>query len=254
MSQNDKAQSKRSYGVGTPYLSFPKTLELAEAIYRAGGEDGSIDVIIKISGNSSNSSSFTKKILALKGFGLIEVSKQKYAFSSLARRMFHPQSPQEKSSAIQESFSKNEILNKIWDKYKGSHLPQREYLANAILNFGIPKNLTMGWADYFLEAAQLANILHERETGSFMVLLQATPKSDNIETFDEADNQSEVIAQSSPSESSDRGKVRVITASSEGTMMIPLKGGRCIVIPKDLTEKEVAYFETWFNSWKTLEE
>lgn len=75
----------------------------------------------------------------MKNFGLMEQSGSTYSMTDIAKRIFHPQSPEEKAVALAEAFSHNEYLN---------------------------------WADYFLEAATYAGILHEVKAGSYVVLLQ----------------------------------------------------------------------------------
>lgn len=160
------------YGVKVPYVSFEETIRITKETCRLGGFDGSLDVLSKVTGNSPSSSSFGLKLKAVKGFGLLSLQGKSYSFSEIGKRVAQPESAQDEAQAIFEAFCTHGILGKVWENYKGKILPPLEYLANHFeKNHGIPAELKGSWAAYFVQAAKYACLLHERETGSYLVLL-----------------------------------------------------------------------------------
>lgn len=110
----------------------------------------------------------------MKKFGLIAAQGDLYSLTDLGQRIVQPQSAENEAQAIFEAFCKYEILAKVWETYKGKLLPQTEYLANHFeTNYGISAERKDLWPPYFIEAAKFAGLLHERETGSYQVLMGA---------------------------------------------------------------------------------
>lgn len=133
-------------------------------------------MLSRITGNSSSSSTFSKKVAALRNFGLFEVDKSEYSLTEIGKQIATPESFEQQARAIIQAFLNQENLRKIWDAFKGKRLPQIEYLANAIVKIlDVPAELKLSWAEYFVEAGKYTGLLEERETGSFQVLTGYTP-------------------------------------------------------------------------------
>ena len=180
--KGEKTKPRIGYGVKIPSVEFGDAIEIVKLIARNAGESGSLDFLASILRHSRSSSTFHKKVAVLRNFGLISADKVGYAITGIGRRIITPQSPEDEQLAVQEAFSKNEILDRIWGNYKGKILPQREYLANYIeKGLEIPSSLKFQWADYFIDAARVARIIVERESGSFQVLSQALPPPTKIQ-------------------------------------------------------------------------
>lgn len=169
--KNRKEGDRIGYGVKVPPIRFNDAIESIKKLVTLAGESGSLDALAAILGHSRSSSNFSYKISALRNFGLITFDKLNYQLTDISKRIISPESSVDEMKAIQEAMSKQEILDRIWGNYKGKILPQREYLANYIeKTLEIPSQLKLQWADYFIEAALYANILIERESGSYQVL------------------------------------------------------------------------------------
>lgn len=173
--KQDPPKERIGYGVKVPYLSFEESVKITKEVCRLSGFDGSIDVLSKVTGNSTSSSSFVFKVRVLKGYGLLTVQDNSYSLTDIGKRVAKAESPQDEVQAIFEAFCKHDTLSKVWENYKGKILPQSEYLANHFeTNYGIPANLKESWAQYFVEAAKYAGLLDTRESGSYQVRLQPT--------------------------------------------------------------------------------
>lgn len=197
--QTTKKQIRVGYGVKIPILSFGDTLRIVREVSRVGGLDGMFDALSQVTGNSLSSSSFQLKLGVLKNFGFITTQGSNYSLTEVGRRLAQPSSPDEESSAIFEAFRKLEVLSKVFDNYKGKILPQKDYLANYIeKNLNIPTQLKHGWADYFIDAAKVVSVLHEREGGSYQVLSQPSKLQNPIPSNGEGSVGQVVEPQESP--------------------------------------------------------
>ncbi len=178
--KEEESKSRVGYGVKIPFMSFEEVIETTKIVLNKAGYENSIDALSRVTGNSSSSSSFHKKVAALRNYGVFELDKTGYKLTELGKRIAEPKSFEEQANAIIESFTKQENLKKIWEAYKGKRLPQKEFLTNSIGNIlNVPIELRALWADYFIEAAKYAGLLEERETNSFQVLSGYTPIKNN---------------------------------------------------------------------------
>ena len=173
---NEVAKGRIGYGVKVPRISFEEVIQITKIAGSKAGESNSIDVLSRITGNSSSSSTFSKKVAALRNFGLFEVDKSEYSLTEIGKQIATPESFEQQARAIIQAFLNQEHLRKIWEAYKGKRLPQVEYLANAIIKvLNVPAELKLSWAEYFIEAGKYAGLLEEREAGSYQVLSGYTP-------------------------------------------------------------------------------
>jgi hypothetical protein len=170
------SSEKRKYEVRVPSISFEDAIKLTREISRVGGFDDLLNAALKVTGNPKTSSSFVYKIIAMKKFGLIVVQGDSYSLTDIGRRIVQSDSPEKETQAIFEAFCSHDILAKAWETYKGKLLPQTEYLATHFeSNYPISAERKDSWPPYFIEAAKFAGLLHERETGSYQVLMGPTP-------------------------------------------------------------------------------
>ena len=172
----DTTNKRIGWGVKTPSISFSEVVELIQTVGNKFGDSGHIEDVSIVSGNSAKSSTFVKKIRDLKNFNLIQVEGDNFELSELGIRIAHPKSKTDEVLAKFESFKSIENLKRIWDYYRGKRLPQKEFLANAIMSLlGIPKELKEAWAEYFIDASFVAGVLLQTETGLLQVL--SNPKT-----------------------------------------------------------------------------
>jgi hypothetical protein len=168
---NDGSKNRIGYGVKVPVLSLEEVIELTKSAGTKAGDTNSLDILSRLTGNSMSSSNFSQKMATLKNYGVFTFDKSLYSLTALGKRIAYPASFEEQAKDIIEVFSNQEYLKKIWDTYKGKILPQKEFLANAIVGaIGIPSELKFEWADYFINAAKFSGLLEERGSNSYQVL------------------------------------------------------------------------------------
>jgi len=147
-----------------PFVTFGDANTFAEKIYENGGGRASYDLLSQIFDNSIKSSSFTKKLAAIKWFGLVaEPTKGEVVLSDIGLAIAAPQSTNAASSAKKEAFLKIEPFAKIYERHKGKLLPADEFLKNIFeQDSGIPKDLSASWVSAFKEAIRTTGLLYDR--------------------------------------------------------------------------------------------
>ncbi len=147
-----------------PFVTFAESISFAEKIYENGGGRGSYDLLSQIFNNSIKSSSFTKKLAAVKWYGMvIEPSKGDILLSDIGMAIAAPQSPSAASTARKEAFLKIEPFVKIYERHKGKLLPADEFLKNIFeQDSGIPKELSSDWVSAFKEAIRTSGLLNDK--------------------------------------------------------------------------------------------
>ncbi len=255
MNDQTKASGKQGkklkigYGVKVPILSFDDAIEVVEKAGNTIGYEGALDDLSREAGNTPTSSIFTKKLAALKNFGLITVAGDKFYLTELGQGIVNPTSPEQRANAILESLLKIDVHRAIYEKYRGKLLPERTYLANFIhKDLDIPFELKKEWADYFTEAADFTGILHKREGGSFQVMRRPAWEGNNEEKGEATgtDNESGATAGSqvdvSPTVIASRVQQHGIIESSEWGILNQrrVSGDRRAVfaIPDELTKAD----------------
>lgn len=175
--QKSKNATKRiGYKVRVPSMSFADAIQNIKLVSTLGGQEGSMDALSQVTGNSTSSSVFHQKIATLRSFGLITTDSGNYKLTPISMQIAQPDSQAAEQNGVFEALQAHELLNRILQNYKGKILPQKEFLANHIeSSYGIPSKLKLGWANYFISAAKFVGILYERESGSFQVFAEPYP-------------------------------------------------------------------------------
>lgn len=163
---------RMKWGSSPPYLGLAEALKLAQQIYEQAAGTASYDVFSRIAGNSTSSSSFTKKLAALKGFGLVkEDTKGRIELSDIGLAIAAPLSPDATAISKKEAFLRQRVFAQVFDRHKGKLLPADEFLKNIIeQEFKIPRELSDAWVAAFKDAARVAGLLHDREDGKTQIL------------------------------------------------------------------------------------
>lgn len=143
-----------------PYLGLREALEISQDVYSRMGGSAARDDLAQVIGNTPSSSSFAKKISALRAFGLMEESgPNNYRLTPLAYQIVAPGSRFEEARARLEVFRNINIFSKLHDQYKGKVCPEINYLANTIeRELGVPAGAKVRWAQAFLEAIESAGL------------------------------------------------------------------------------------------------
>ena len=160
------------YGVKPPYLSLREAIETIKDMYEKSAAELSVESLADLLGNTVRSSSFKKKMMALKNYGLIDQASGNNAIriSNLGMKIVAPSTPNVRVRAKKESFLRINtfmVLHKLWE---GKILPAEEFFRNTLREkCGIPPELLEGWRDIFIESAQEASLLQQRTDGKMQV-------------------------------------------------------------------------------------
>lgn len=170
-SEKSKEALKRRLPKGSkaPVLSLLDAVGVITNIYELAGGNVSLDALSQIVRNSRSSSTFSKKLTALRNFGLVEIENQDVRLSELGNRIVAPKSPAAQISAIKEAFISVEVFAQIYKQLCGKILPQDEFLVNFFTDY-VPKDLAAIWMEKFKDSATYARVLMDRGDGKFQVI------------------------------------------------------------------------------------
>jgi hypothetical protein len=158
-------------GTYPPYVNLGEALSIVRSIYEQGGGQASYDVMSRITGNSSSSSSFLKKLAALKMYGLVTESNKIVFLTEQGTAIAAPTSEGTEAQARKAAFVNVDVFNKIYERHRGKLLPVDEFLKNIIEQDAlIPRELSSSWAVSFKESARAAGLLFDRTDGKTQVL------------------------------------------------------------------------------------
>ena len=169
-------------GSNPPFLLLIEAFRLTESIWENGGGHCSFDMLSKLTGNSTSSSSFIKKLNALKSYGLLTEADNLITLTDQGRESIAPTSPRVGASARKACFLSLDVHSKLYDRHKGKLLPADEFLRNIIeQDCKIPKDLLDIWISSFKDAAKAAGLLLQRNDGKYQItedaLLSSSPQS-----------------------------------------------------------------------------
>jgi hypothetical protein len=155
-----------------PYASLAEAFLLAERIYENGGGQASYDMFSRLTGNSSSSSSFVRKLAAMKAYGLLaEAVKGQLILTETGIRIAAPRDADAAGNARKQAFTSIDTFNRIFDRHKGKLLPADEFLKNMIeQECEIPRDLSKLWVSAFKDSLKTAGLLHDRGDGKFQIL------------------------------------------------------------------------------------
>lgn len=204
--ENKPERMKR--GSFPPYLGLSEGFELARLIYEQGGGQASYDAMSQLTGNSSSSSNFVKKIGALKLYGLISEQNSTVTLTEQGSAIAAPISEGSDRSAKKASFLNVPTFAKLFERHKGKLLPADEFLRNILeQNIGIPRELSADWAKAFKDAAKAAGLLFDRPDGKIQIL--ETPSLESERQASRTDSQDGLSVV--------QGSSMVVDVSSKGT-------------------------------------
>ncbi len=143
-----------------PYLGLAESLKVAQEIQERGGGTLSLESLAEVFGNSMKSSSFERKLSALKNFGLIERQRDSVRLTKLALAYVAPTAAEEQVKAKAEAMRNVALLRQLHDRFAGGVLPPADSLANLVLReYGANEPLHRSWADFFVESLRSADLV-----------------------------------------------------------------------------------------------
>jgi hypothetical protein len=158
-------------GTMPPYLPLAEAFELTKKIYEQGGGIASYNLISQLTGNSTSSSSFNRKLSALRGYGLATDQNKTITLTDKGNAIAAPQTPEGALQAKKDAFLSIEVFVRIYDRHRGKLLPADEFLRNIIeQDCKIPRELSEAWVSAFKEAARATGLLLDRADGKTQIL------------------------------------------------------------------------------------
>ena len=239
-------------------ISLGEAFDIAGKLYEQAGGIASTDLLSQLLGNSASSSSFVKKVNALRTYGLIEQSGAEYLLTDIGGAIAAPQSPQSKATAKKESFLRVDVFARVFERHKGKLLPADEFLKNIIeQDCKIPKELSSDWVKYFKAAAQSADLLFTRADGKVKIMDSLIVRFPRTDTSVSAEMKEQFVeVEPSPSKTSNGmtpSMTGVQTETGHNTK-IELSGRRyaSFFIPDRLTPKDAQKLKSALKGFEAI--
>jgi len=158
-------------GSNPPYLRLAEAFELTKNIYEQAGSVASYNHMSQLTGNSTSSSSFVRKLASLRWYGLATDQEKTVTLTEIGNAIAAPQTPEAASEAKKRAFLNVEVFARVYDRHKGKLLPADEFLGNIIeQDCKIPRDLSPVWVIAFKEGAKAADLFLERADGKTQIL------------------------------------------------------------------------------------
>jgi hypothetical protein len=222
-----------------PYLQLREALRIAEEIYEQCGGVADSNQLTKILNNSVSSSSFTRKLQALRLYRLTLGAVPPVALSDAGLAIVAPKDESARSLNLKSAATGPEVFRKTYEKLKGKLLPQDEFLRNSFVHeLQVPSVVADAWVDSFKSALDTAGLLLARPDGKTQVLEGPTPQYAENDTR-QAEPKIEIPAVPIPAANL---ADRILETSDGHTTRITLADGRLatIFIPDRLTTRDAA--------------
>ena len=164
-----------------PYLKLAEAVRIAEQIYENGGGAADKDLLTRFLNNSISSSSFARKLQALRGYRLTSGTVPPVALTDVGLAIVAPKDEAARLLNLKGAATGPEPFRRAYERLKGKLLPADEYLSNGFQHdLKLPKIVADAWVDVFKAALETANLLHLRPDGKTQVLEgQGAPAQEN---------------------------------------------------------------------------
>jgi hypothetical protein len=114
-----------------PYFDLNDSIEVAKAVHDKGGGQCARDLVAAALGYSTTKSgAFLSRLSAAKQFGLIRINGDIVSTTGEAITILHPLMDSDATIARRDAFLNVPLFQKVYDKFKGSSLPQEVGLQN----------------------------------------------------------------------------------------------------------------------------
>jgi len=158
MSEEDKGK-RRDW---PPYLNLEDSLKIIKEIHGKTGGMVDADGLAKILESTPVSSTFFRKVAALRAWGLISKEGNRFKLTTTGEAIAQPRAEFEYKQAILDSFLNVDRLKRIANFYAGKALPEGEFLISALIrDLATDKGLAEQWADTFKESGKTAGIFSD---------------------------------------------------------------------------------------------
>ncbi len=160
-----------------PYLQFREAIRIAEQIYEQGGGTADNNLLTVILKNSVSSSSFSRKLQALRLYKLTSSAVVPVSLTEVGLSIVAPKDEAARALNLKSAAIGPEVFRRSYERLKGKLLPQDEFLRNSFMHdLQLPNKVVAdAWVDSFKAALETAGLLLARSDGKTQVLEGQTP-------------------------------------------------------------------------------
>lgn len=180
---NDKKRVDRSY----PRVTLESAIRIATAIKdKNAGNPWPPEEVGRALGVGVKTGNFFYLTAGSRDYKLTEgTSKtEKISLTGLGRKVVYPKSPEEALVAKREAFLSIDVFRKVLEYYKGSALPEKEYLSNTLTTeFHLPPETHEEFVDLFQKNCKYLGIGSNYDVGTHMVPAPVTSAEATPATF-----------------------------------------------------------------------
>lgn len=164
---NAETPAKKKSATDAPERPFPRvTLEQALRVPAAlkdknAGNPWPPEEVAKVLGVGGKSGRFFYLTAGSRDYGLTLGTRDtpRIELTPLGRQAVFPSTPQERTEALQNAFFSSITFKKVFEYYKGSKLPEREYLSNTLQKqFGLDPRIHDEFVDVFQKNAKFLGL------------------------------------------------------------------------------------------------
>lgn len=168
---NTQKMERVKRGTIPPYLSLSDAFALVREMYGNAGAQASTDLMSRLLGNSSSSSSFSKKIGSLRLYNLVNEQNGVYLLTDIGTNIAAPQSEESGGIARKSALLSVPQFAKLFERFKAKLLPADEFLKNILEQENeIPREFSDAWSKAFKDALKACGLLFPRSDGKLQVL------------------------------------------------------------------------------------
>jgi len=172
-----KNGQKQLANTDLPRKTVEECLKIANAIYsNYGDSDASIDELATALNSSPKTVAFKYLLWGAQAYGLIIKNGDRYTLTETSRKIFQPESEQQRKEAVVKAITIPNILSRIYSDFNGKLLPEGEFFDNILLSrYSIPKERISESEEVILANAQFAGLLTSHDSGKKIIRLDGAP-------------------------------------------------------------------------------
>lgn len=170
-SEQTKEKSERvPRGVAPLALKLSDAMAVAHRVNEAASGRANYDLFSQLIGNTKTSSSFQRKVAALRSYGIIEDQDNVVVLSELGNRLTSPRDERDDALAAKEAMLRIDLLARMFERHRGRLLPEDTFLNNILIQeFKVPREVSRTWVDHFKDALNSSKLSFVRSDGRTQV-------------------------------------------------------------------------------------
>ena len=154
-------RAKRERSTRYPGVTLAESLKLCESVEELGVDGLSApDIATALGYKNIKTNTFSARLSAARQFGLLALTGDGYALTSLAREILHPVDPANLPRLYRQALVKPPLYAELVERLGGKKVPEATILGNVLYhNYQIIASAKQQAADAFLESARFAGAM-----------------------------------------------------------------------------------------------